>query len=132
MTYWDKIEEAETEARRFLNRVAALRKRYVEDEHIHVAGFKERATRLALGIKARVDGPVAGAGQFAEVLLMTDLIPPQKIAGLTPYVCEYQGPDGAYDITLYGSDPEQIITDHRDSLPGLKVVGILEGTIDNG
>ena len=46
MTYWDKIEEAETEARRFLNRVAALRKRYVEDEHIHVAGFKERATRL--------------------------------------------------------------------------------------
>ena len=61
---------------------------------------------------------------------MTDLIPPQKIAGLTPYVCEYQGPDGAYDITLYGSDPEQIITDHGDSLPGLKVVGILEGTID--
>jgi hypothetical protein len=47
-------------------------------------------------------------------------------------VCEYQGPDGAYDITLYGSDPEQIITDHGDSLPGLKVVGILEGTIDNG
>jgi hypothetical protein len=63
---------------------------------------------------------------------MTDLIPPQKIAGLTPYVCEYQGPDGAYDITLYGSDPAQIITDHGDSLPGLKVVGILEGTIDNG
>jgi hypothetical protein len=62
---------------------------------------------------------------------MTDLIPPQKIAGLTPYVCEYQGPDGAYDITLYGSDPAQIITDHGDSLPGLKVVGILEGTIDN-
>ena len=63
---------------------------------------------------------------------MTDLIPPQKIAGLTPYVCEYQGPDGVYDITLYGSDPAQIITDHGDSLPGLKVVGILEGTIDNG
>jgi hypothetical protein len=62
---------------------------------------------------------------------MADLIPPQKIAGLTPYVCEYQGPDGAYDITLYGSDPAQIITDHGDSLPGLKVVGILEGTIDS-
>ena len=46
MTYWDKIEKAETEAQRFLNRVAALRKRYVEDEQIHVAGFKERATRL--------------------------------------------------------------------------------------
>jgi hypothetical protein len=70
-----------------------------------------------------------GAGEVGE---MTDLIPPQKIAGLTPYVCEYQGPDGAYDITLYGSDPAQIITDHGDSLPGLKVVGILEGTIDDG
>ena len=63
---------------------------------------------------------------------MTDLIPPQKIAGLTPYECEYQGPDGVYGIMLYGSDPEKIITDHGDSLPGLKVVGILEGTIDNG
>jgi hypothetical protein len=27
---------------------------------------------------------------------------------------------------------QQIITDHGDSLPGLKVVGIFEGTIDNG
>jgi hypothetical protein len=47
MTYWDKIEEAENEARRFLDRVAALRERYVEDEHMqayfNIVGFKERA-----------------------------------------------------------------------------------------
>ena len=47
MTYWDKIEKAETEARRFLNRVAALRKRYADDEHMqayfNIVGFKERA-----------------------------------------------------------------------------------------
>jgi hypothetical protein len=36
-----------------------------------------------------------GAGEVGE---MTDLIPPQKIAGLTPYVCEYQGPDGWGEI----------------------------------
>lgn len=47
MTYWDKIEEAENEARRFLDRVAALRERHAEDEHMqiyfYVTGFKERA-----------------------------------------------------------------------------------------
>jgi hypothetical protein len=47
MTYWDKIEEAENETRRFLDKVAALRKRYAEDEHMqpyfNVVGFKERA-----------------------------------------------------------------------------------------
>ena len=47
MTYWDKIEETENEARRFLDRVAALRERYAEDEHMqihfYVTGFKERA-----------------------------------------------------------------------------------------
>ena len=47
MTYWDKIEEAESEARRFLDRVAALRERHADDEHMqiyfYVVGFKERA-----------------------------------------------------------------------------------------
>jgi len=47
MTYWDKIEEAENETRRFLDRVAELRKRYADDEHtqtyFNVVGFKERA-----------------------------------------------------------------------------------------
>ena len=47
MTYWDKIEEAENEARRFLDRVAALRERYAEDEHtktyFNIVGFQERA-----------------------------------------------------------------------------------------
>ena len=46
MTYWDKIEEAETEARRFLDRVAALRERYADDEHtqtyFNIVGFRER------------------------------------------------------------------------------------------
>jgi hypothetical protein len=47
MTYWDRIEKAENEARRFLDRVAALRERYAEDEHtqtnFNVVGFEERA-----------------------------------------------------------------------------------------
>ena len=51
MTYWDKVEEAENEARRFLDRVAALRERHAEDGvdgfelqiHFYVCGFKERA-----------------------------------------------------------------------------------------
>jgi hypothetical protein len=47
MTYWDKIEEAENEARRFLDRVAALRERHADDEHMQIyfyaVGFKERA-----------------------------------------------------------------------------------------
>jgi hypothetical protein len=47
MTYWDKIEEAENEARRFLDRVAALRERYAEDEYMqdyfNIVGFRERA-----------------------------------------------------------------------------------------
>ena len=46
MTYWDKIEEAETEARRFLDRAAAVRKRYADDEHtqtyFNIVGFRER------------------------------------------------------------------------------------------
>jgi hypothetical protein len=47
MTYWDKIEEAENETRRFLDRVAELRKRYADDEHMqayfNIVGFRERA-----------------------------------------------------------------------------------------
>ena len=47
MTYWDKIEEAENEARRFLDRAAALRKRYADDEpmqaYFNIVGFRERA-----------------------------------------------------------------------------------------
>lgn len=47
MTYWDKIEEAENEARRFLDRVAALRERHAEGEHMqtyfNIVGFEERA-----------------------------------------------------------------------------------------
>ena len=46
MTYWDKVEEAEKKARRFLDRAAELRERHAEDEHIHVAGFKELTARL--------------------------------------------------------------------------------------
>ena len=46
MTYWDKIEEAENEARRFLDRAAAVRKRYADDEHtqtyFNIVGFRER------------------------------------------------------------------------------------------
>lgn len=49
----------------------------------------------------------------------------QKIAGMTPWVCSYDGPNGRYGITLYGTDPQQVLNDNCDVLPGLKVDGEL-------
>jgi len=63
---------------------------------------------------------------------MTKLTPPQKIHGLTPYLCEYEGHDGLYCITLYGTDPDQILRDHGADLHALKIVGVLYGTIPFG
>ena len=61
---------------------------------------------------------------------MADLTPTQNIAGLTPFLCSYQGADGMYSIVLYGSDPEQIVRDHGADLHRLQVDGVLHGTMD--
>jgi hypothetical protein len=58
--------------------------------------------------------------------------PPQRIPGMTAWVCEYDGPDGRYSIVLHGSDPQQILDDNCDLLPGLKVMGEHGGTVHPG
>jgi hypothetical protein len=58
---------------------------------------------------------------------MSDLVPPQRIAGLTPWLCSYDGPDGRYSIVLYGARAEQVLDDNSDALPGLSVDGVYEG-----
>lgn len=61
---------------------------------------------------------------------MTDAIPVRSIAGLKPWACTYDGQDGArYGITLYGSDPNQVLEDNCESLPGLTVDGELDSII---
>jgi hypothetical protein len=62
---------------------------------------------------------------------MDDLIPPQSIPALTPWLCSYDGPDGRYEIVLYGSDADQVLNDNCDVLLGLTVDGKFEGTIDD-
>ena len=53
----------------------------------------------------------------------------QPIAGMTPWVCSYIGADGhTYGITLYGTDPDQILEDNCDLLEGLDVEGQLVAT----
>ncbi len=64
MTYWDKIEEAESSAP-LSGQVAALRERHAggrtHADILYVGGF-----RRAGSDEARVDGPVAGAGRVAK------------------------------------------------------------------
>ena len=50
---------------------------------------------------------------------------PQHIHGLKPWACSYDGPDGRYAITLYSSDPQRLLEDNCDALPGLAVDGEL-------
>lgn len=56
--------------------------------------------------------------------------PARKIAGMTPWACEYTDPKGrAVAIVLYGTDPAQIEEDHAAQYPDLRVVGELLATI---
>lgn len=63
---------------------------------------------------------------------MAHLIPPVHFPGMKPWLCEYDGPDGRYGITLHGSDPSQIVADNRSDLPGLVVLGEHCGTVPAG
>jgi hypothetical protein len=59
----------------------------------------------------------------------------RKLAGMTPWVCSYDGPDGQrYGITLYGTDAQQVLNDNCGELPGFQVDGELvqEGFPEEG
>lgn len=59
---------------------------------------------------------------------------PLSIRSMTPWACSYDGADGhRYCITLHGSDPEQVMNDNCDTLPGLTIDGVLhqEGPLDD-
>lgn len=61
---------------------------------------------------------------------MGDFIPTPQLPGMKPWACEYIGQDGhRYGITLYGSDPEQVVNDNCDTLHDLKVLGESMGEI---
>lgn len=45
------------------------------------------------------------------------------IGGMPVWFCTYTGPDGRYGINLPASDPAQILEDHCDRLPDLRVQG---------
>ena len=48
------------------------------------------------------------------------------VAGMIPWICSYDGPDGRYSITLYGSNADQVLKDNCATLPGLVVDGVLK------
>ncbi len=54
--------------------------------------------------------------------------PTTALAGMTPWVCEYDGPSGKFGITLYGANADQVLEDNCMELPGLKVLGELHST----
>jgi hypothetical protein len=50
---------------------------------------------------------------------------PLSIGPLTPFLCEYDGPDGRYSIMLYGTDEKQVLEEHCAELPGLSIEGVV-------
>lgn len=57
--------------------------------------------------------------------------PAKPIAGMTPWTCSFIGMDGlTYGITLYATDPRQLLEDNCELLPGLTVEGQLMGTAE--
>ena len=51
-----------------------------------------------------------------------------RIAGMKPWACSFDGKDGRYGITLYGTDMQQVLDDNGADLPGLSVDGELAMT----
>ncbi len=47
------------------------------------------------------------------------------IGGMRPFVMSYLRNGLSFGITLYGTDPGQILEDHCDTLPGLELCGEL-------
>ena len=61
-----------------------------------------------------------GNGRFTE---------PQTFPGLTPWLCEYDGPDGRFGIVLHGADAKSILREWCVRLPNLTVLGEHGGTV---
>jgi hypothetical protein len=55
---------------------------------------------------------------------------PLMLAGMTPWLCEYDGPDGVHGIVLYGTDSAQVLEDNCAELPGLRIEGIVYAVIE--
>lgn len=63
---------------------------------------------------------------------MTDLTTPLQIPGLTPFACTYYRDGRTFGITLYGETEESVIENNCSELDGLRVDGVLIGTMDAG
>ena len=57
------------------------------------------------------------------------MTPVFQIPGLVPFVCSYTANGRRFGITLYASDPDQILRDWFWSLPGLEIDGIAVGYV---
>lgn len=53
----------------------------------------------------------------------------QHPPGMPAWLFEYNGPDGVYGIVLNGADPQAIIAENCDRLPGLRLLGLHGGTV---
>lgn len=58
------------------------------------------------------------------------MTPVAPIGPLIPWACTYYKASLRYGITLYATDPHQIVNDHKDKLPGLTVEGRIVGVVD--
>ena len=56
--------------------------------------------------------------------------PVRCIGPLVPWACTYLKAGQRFGITLYATDPDQIIRDHAKELPGLSVEGRIVGIVD--
>lgn len=61
---------------------------------------------------------------------MPALTPPPKIPGLTPFACSYLKDGKEFAITLYGESEQSVLDNNCDALEGLRVDGVLIGTMD--
>lgn len=54
----------------------------------------------------------------------------KAIGGMETWVCSYSQGGVRFGITLYGTDPEQILEDNCDALPDLVIEGRLIATAE--
>lgn len=57
-----------------------------------------------------------------------EFTPAPRFGHMKPFWCEYQKDGVPYGIPLYGTDECQVLEDNCDTLPGLKVLGVLDST----
>ena len=57
------------------------------------------------------------------------MTPVFQIPGLRPFVCSYTANGRRFGITLYASDPCQLLRDWSWSLPALEIDGIAVGYV---